>query len=217
MGSTGTRYAAGVKDEAVRLRKLGWSLKRISNHLGAALSTVSQWLRDHPLPEKKRRENRLEALAAAVERKKQVRAELKVAGQSELYARFGSSRLTREQKGRAGEAAVLLRLALLGFDVYTANFEGSRVDFLVNRPGSSEVLKLQVKWVRRGKVGSPFITFERSNGRKRQARLGVAEMDVLVGYDFMTDTAYVFLYDELVGLSRTIIVSAEAEEAWDKL
>ena len=44
------------RNEARRLRALGWSIREIQAHLGVARSSVSIWVRDVPLTQEQRDE-----------------------------------------------------------------------------------------------------------------------------------------------------------------
>src|SRR5262249_14869544 len=97
--------------------------------------------------------------------------------------------LDRRRKGQITEAAVLFRLALLGYEVWRSEFDCNGVDWLVSRPGGHSRVRLQVRWARRAKYGRPaFNTLKR--GRMRQT-LSDSDCDFVVAYDLETDTAFV--------------------------
>lgn len=58
--STGSLSMARYKEKskAIKLRKAGWSYSQIKDNLGIGKGTLSEWLRDYPLSEKRIRELR---------------------------------------------------------------------------------------------------------------------------------------------------------------
>jgi len=47
--------------------------------------------------------------------------------------------------------------------------------------------------------------------------LGPQDFDVLVGYDFFSDTAYVFTSEDVGNNKAVVVVREDAAERWDKL
>jgi hypothetical protein len=123
--------------------------------------------------------------------------------------------LSTERKGQIAEAAVLYRLALLGYEVWRANFEGNQVDWLVSRAGLSKHIRLQVKWAKRDKQGRPLFQVSRGDGA-RVRYLSQAQCDFVVGYDLETDTAFVTPIQVCEG-KRVKACDPEYAEAWHLL
>lgn len=115
---------------------------------------------------------------------------------------------------RISEAAVLLRVLVRGWDVYGSVFDGSKFDWVVNT--GQELVRLQVKTIQTSRSGAPLVYVKCSNGRNKTRRYREGEFDFLVGYDLLTDTAYVWSWQEVK--DRTAVtVSPEAVERWGKI
>ena len=126
--------------------------------------------------------------------------------------------LSNQQRGRIAEAAVLFRLALYGFDVYTSAFDGDKVDCLVHVPENGKILKLQVRCVHSpSRHGLPVIRLKCVEGHNKRRRYSEEEFDFIVGYYLFNDTAYVFSFDEVSKHQTYISVSEKYVERWDKL
>lgn len=199
------------KQEAIRLRlEERKSIIEIMVALGRSKSTVYHWLRDLPLSPEERRIRKIRS--GSVSRRSKARA---LASPSKFYLAVKASELDRNRKGRIAEAAVLFRLALLGFDVYGRMFDGQKADWVVDG------VKLQVRfscWTRRG--GLPVTSLRCGGGprnTKKRRRLAEDEFDILVGYDLYTDTAFVWDREEVQHLRSGISACPEAAERWDKI
>ncbi len=135
--------------------------------------------------------------------------------QSKFAAMVDGENLSTQRKGQIAEMAVLYRLELLGYDVWRANFEGSRVDWLVSRPGVDKYVRLQVKWAKRDEQGRPLVAVR--NGEHGKIRhLTRADCDFVVGYDLETDTAFVMPIEMCEGKHRKAC-DIEYAEAWHLL
>ena len=135
-----------MKDECIRLRvEERLSLGEIRDRSGVSKSTLSGWLRDHPLTEEeKRTKNNLD--------QNRYRAPKKTRGEKSKFADF-EPHLNNGQKAKVAEAAVLFRLCLNGFVPFGSMFDGDKADWLVQIPSTGKILKIQVKWasvVKRG-------------------------------------------------------------------
>ncbi len=202
-----------LRAEAVRLRvEQRLSLREIQVATGASKGSLSVWLRSHSLTEEEVVARRVRADASRVGVKRDRAVE------STLHASIRGVELTRQQKGRLSETAVLLRLILQGFDPVRSPFEGARVDWWVLIPGvSSAPLKLQVKWAYQAKAGQPVVSLERYQGHHARKRMEPEDFDILAGYDLYTDTVYVWTREEVAHHKGHISVSADAAEAWHKM
>ncbi len=126
--------------------------------------------------------------------------------------------LTSQQRGRIAEAAVLIRLVLHGYEVYTSVFDGDKVDCLVCVSESGRILKLQVRCVHSlSGHGLPVVRLSCTEGHSKRRRYKEGEFDFIIGYYLFNDTAYVFTFDELVRHKRYVTVSNKYAERWDQL
>lgn len=208
----GTRHAyRPLREKALELRRL----RRLSNaevhkELGCqtALTTVMRWLATEPLTQVERRKK-----AADANRRRHQRHIV----ESKFSVAARGVKFTGEQKAQISEAAVLFRLAVHGFVVFKPSTPSSKVDWLVLV--DDRVLKIQVKWATPCKTGRPHVSLRccagRSKNKLRRYRPG--EFDFLVGYEFLTDTAYVYSEAEVARCKNTISILDAAAERWDKL
>ena len=79
---------------------------------------------------------------------------------------------------------------------------------------SGKLLKLQVRLARQHKVGLPVVSLMYNHGR---SRLQKGSFDFVVGFDVVTDTAYVWSWAETEHLKSSITITPDAAERWDKL
>jgi transposase-like protein len=195
-----------LKAECIRLRiEERLSYKEIARRTGASTGTLSLWLGDLPLTEEE-----LKGRQEYLRLHRKPRPEV-----SKFYLATQAQVLTRAQKARIAEAAILFRLVLHGFVPFGAAFDGEKTDWLVDT--GSHCVKVQVKWAREQKGGLPFVSLICVEGHNQQRRYKQGELDFIVGYDLKADLAYVWSWVEIAGHERRITVSPEAEERWDKL
>lgn len=210
-----------AKAEAIRLRvEERRSLSEIAAHVGASKGILSLWLKPYPLTERERGERRVAPRKAVSVRDLPARRHRNV-------RRFGRTFSTDEMdpvtKGRVAEMAVALRLASYGLTVLRSIFDGSRADLVVGVDGSRVTAVLQVKWISLppSAYGRPSITLQRKHGVRgtvrRTERYSEADFDFIVGYDFVSDTAYVFSQAETSGNSTSITITDDAAENWGKV
>ncbi len=196
-----------LKAECIRLRvQKRLSLREIHQVTGAPKGSLSGWLKPHPLTEVERKA-----------RQKVPKVPKKDRGAESALHKMSPNPLGNAHKARVAEAAVLLRLVVFGMRVFGPVFDGDKADWLVITP-SRKTFKVQVKSVKvvsRG--GLPLVAIRCAAGRSGSRRYTEGELDFLVGYDFFTDTAYVWSWEDLRGHKATITVCPEAAERWDKL
>jgi transposase-like protein len=199
-----------VKQEALRLRVEGrLSIDEIKRQTGLSVGTISALLKDYPLSEHEVNER----ISHAAIRTNSVRKYSP--DQSKFAAALEGEHLSTERKGQIAEAAVLFRLALQGYEVWKANFEGNRVDWLVSRPRVNKHVRLQVKWAKRDTAGRPLVQVcNGEHGKLR--RMTPSHCDFVVGYDLETDTAYVIPVRICEG-KRFKACDAKYAEAWQLL
>ncbi len=93
------------------------------------------------------------------------------------------------------------------------------MDWVVRTP-DGKLLTLQVKWASTGKHGLPTVSLRHSKDRRttgKPARYAAGEFDFIVGYDYLTDTCYVWSWSEVDDLTTSVTVNPDVEEAWGKL
>ena len=197
------------REEARRLRseqRLG--LEEIASAVGVSKSTVSGWLRDLPLSVDEVREKHASAMARRAARRREEEATRRP---SLLHQMATDAELTRAQRGKLAEAAVLVRLLAAGLEVYGSVFDGDKFDW-VCRNGSS-LLRVQVKLV----LPDRTVSLKCSAGRAGTRRYLAGEFDILVGYDLFEDACYVWTEDELARHASCIAPGPGALERWDKV
>jgi hypothetical protein len=213
------------RQEAIRLRKEGSSYSEITEKTGIAGNTLSYMLRNITLTDEQR--SRLDRKSkegfkrfldsgdrsTGYARSKNVRQSAKE-NPSKLARLIGGRILSRSDKGRIAEAAILLRLTAIGLPAYKAPFDGDEVDWLV-RTGSRTVV-IQVKYASGEGKRSPKIRLRKSNGRGKYRRYEQEEVDFFVGYDLYSDTACVWTWEEVKG-KHNVSFSDDAVERWDKI
>jgi len=197
-----------VKELAIRLRREErLSIDDIQAITGLSVGTLSVLLKPYPLTKDEVRTKMSEsALRNNPLRKYNPEP-------SKILQMVADEELSTERKGRIAEAAVMFRLAVLGYDVLRSVFEGLSVDCFAYRAESDKTVRLQVKWARREKHGRPL--FQVCNGEKNKFRCK-ERFDFFVGYDLETDTAFV-VPAELCEGKRLKACDEEYAEAWHLL
>jgi transcriptional regulator with XRE-family HTH domain len=208
----------GKPDPALRARatklrvEKRMSFDEISAATGVARGTLSSWLSQYPLTTEEREARR------KVQIEKAGIALRKDRGQpSKWVQQVNVQSLTRAQKAKIAEAAVLFRLVLFGFNVYGPVFDGDRTDWLIETPLARKLLRIQVKWCRTPVVGQPMVTLMCADGAHGMRRYEECEFDAIVGYDLHTDIAYVFLPSEIASNKKTVAIAEKYAERWEKL
>ncbi len=179
------RIADELKQEAIRLRlteRLG--IDAIKQRTGLSVGTLSVLLRSYPLTLQEVREKKSRSAVQSNQNRKYT------PDLSKVIAMVEGEELSTERKGRIAEAAIALRLAILGYEIWRSMFEGNKVDLAVSRSGDQKFVRLQVKWARRDTYGRPH--FYIPNGGGRRIRHFKREYsDFIVAYDMESDTAFV--------------------------
>jgi len=140
----------------------------------------------------------------------------KVRGTESRLSSSVKTDLSRDRKAQIAEAAVLLRLLVHGFDVFKPLSASSKVDWLAS--DGQRNLRIQVKWAA-ATNGLPKIELTCHDGitGRRSRRYDADDFDFIVGYDFYSDTAYVFSVDDVRHARRAVTIRSDAAERWDKL
>lgn len=201
-------YKPDLKAECIRLRtQERKSFREIEALTGASKGSLSLWLKSYPLGDDE-----------VAERKKGVvryRPPKKDRGEQSKYHEMAEGRnLDPNQKAKVAEAAVLLRLTVMGFEVFRGTHDGTKADWIALVPATGKLWKIQVKLTRSGTDGLPYTLLRCSqSARKYEAK----DIDCIVGYDLFTDTAYVWTWAEVEHLSTTVSITPDAAERWDKM
>jgi len=197
-----------LKAKCIRLREENrMSLREIHEATGASKGSLSTWLKSHPLTE-----------AEQAERQKCIqryRAPKKERGaESEAHRMTVGRQLSRNEKAKIAEAAVMFRATLQQFVVYGSPFDGDRADWIIEVGG--KLWKVQVKWAQ-CRRGLPVVPLTHSPGGRGDRRYLPEDFDFIVGYDLYTDICHVWSYGETQKHKRTVTVRPEAAERWDKM
>lgn len=189
------------------------SVKAISKELGVSTGSVSMWLRDMPLTAEEKHSRYVKNGQRTKERPKHSA----ITPSSKFHDWVNTNELTNNHKGKIAEAAAILRLSILQFDIYKSVFDGEKIDIVVQSPHNQEFIKIQVRWARKHRYGAKTIALTCSNGRNKFRRYTESEFDFIIGYDFEMDVCYVYSKDEVRHLKRQTSLQNECAESWDKL
>lgn len=138
--------------------------------------------------------------------------------ESEIHKMVTASVLSSSQVAKVSEAAAMLRMLASGFNVFGSVFDGDRTDWIVEVPCVNAVYKVQVKTTFTSQHGLPYVSLRhRANPTDGNRRYNRDEFDFIVGYDLLTDTAYVWSWEEVEHLQSAVSVNNEAAERWDKM
>lgn len=200
-----------IHQEAIRLRvEERLSLKEISKRLNIAKSSASLWLKGFELTKE-------EKLLRAVENGKRsasiVRQKTTEIQESKFSKMLLKEDMSSMRKGKISECAVMFRLLLLNFEVYSSVFDGEKIDFVVRKAKENKLYRIQVKTV----SINNSISIRCADGRKKAKKYTSKDFDILVGYDVFSDTAFVYTFQELLHLKTYVSAKKESAEAWYKL
>lgn len=201
-----------VREEARRLRQEErLSAREIHDRLGGdevvTRPTITRWVKDIPLTDEELQAKWRSGQKRIYEPDRQQR----------FWDRERVDSYSTQQKGKIAEAAVTLRCAIYGCGVFVSPFDGDTTDRLVETP-DGRLVRLQVRWCgQSAQWGAPKISLVRVNGRGKKSRFEKGDFDFLVGYDFFSDNAYVFSWEEVRRHKSTISVTEGAKEAWHKI
>ncbi len=191
--------------EAIRLRvEERNSYDEIIKKLDIARGTLYYWLKDYPLTSEELRLRKNKNDEAKKTRKY-------TPNQSKYHLLSNNRILSNEDKGRIAEAAVLFRLTILGFNLYSSVYEKDKIDILIEKDNTFK--KIQIKWARILEKGMPTVSLRCSDTRKSLRKYKENECDYVVGYDLYSDTCYVWDF-KLIKNKTCIAVTKESEENW---
>lgn len=200
------------KQKAIELRvKERLSTNQIAERLNISKNTIANWMKGFPLTKEEKGEFYRKSWIG----RKKTRGE-----QSKFSKMLGERKLDKIRKGKVAEAAVIYRLALHEFDIFTAVAGTNKVDLLVWSCKTKKVYKIQVRLVMETGC-QPSIRLgsfpKMLDGKRKLVRYSAEECDFIVGYDLFTDTAYVYSLKELEEYKKHVTVSKIHAERWDKL
>jgi transposase-like protein len=200
--------------QAITLRQeYRLSAKEIAKRLQVSESSLSSWLRPYPLTATERRAKSSQPGNRHAARPRRTRI------RSRLHQLFNGAIVDSARKGKIAEAAILLRLVILGYNVYSSVFDGDKFDWVISsgqqhtEPG--QLRKIEVRWLRQNSKGDLTLNMRCSNGRGKERRM--TDFDALVGYDMFEDVAYVYRPHDLAHVQHAVNVTSDAAEAWWKL
>jgi hypothetical protein len=197
--------------EAIRLRvEERLSVREIAAKICVAKSSVSCWVRQHPLTEE---EKSLRSKLA----KRYVPPKKDHGERSKHFLSCDWENLSCQQRGRIAEQAILFRLSYLGLMYYRPNFDGDKIDCLVRVPENGNIHILQIRCVNKTQHGLPVILLTCTEGHNVRRRYKEGEFDFIAGYYLFNDTAYVYSFDEVANNKTTVTISPDHAERWDKL
>ena len=200
-----------LAQEAIRLRMVErMSLREISELTGASKGSLSVWLKPYPLTDEERLRRKKKASRYATPRKE--RGE-----ESKFYQAVSGREMSRQEKAKIAEAAVLFRLVLHGFIAFGSVFDGDKADWMVEVPDTNKILKIQVRWAQTRPHGLPLIGLHCTVGHSTQQRYADGDFDFIIGYDLYSDTAFVYSAAEVASLRTAVTMSWNHGERWDKL
>ena len=138
---------------------------------------------------------------------------------STLYRLSQGRELNQNKKGRIAETAVLLRLTLLGVEVFTSTAGDEKFDFIVRPPRTGCIITIQVKWASHYPNPHVLPTFKLrcSDGCDNYRRYRDGKFDIVVAYYLFNDTAYVFSAFDAASNNMRVTVREDAAEAWHKI
>lgn len=197
--------------EAIRLRvEERLSLREIAEVTGAAKGSLSGWLKPYPLTEEERKLRQKTANRYISPKKDRGEA-------SKFFRSVQGRELSRLQKAKIAEAAIALRLVVHGFEVYGSMFDGDKPDWVIRVPETGKAHTIQVRWATAGAHGLPKIGLKCMVGHGVQQRYADGDFDFIVGYDFYSDTAFVYSAAEVAPLKTAVSMNWDYAERWDKL
>jgi PD-(D/E)XK endonuclease len=188
------------------------SFKEIHDRTGAPKGSLSTWLRDHPLTDEERQRREASRVRKGAPKKDR-------GSPSKLSQWLSGVALSKDQKGRIAEAAVLFRLALLRMNPLSPVFDNDRTDWAVEVPETGRIWKLQVKCASTPPLdnGLPVVSLRHVPGGRGAIRYERRDFDFIIGYEVPTDTCYVWSFDEVNHLKSAVTITPDAAEQWDKL
>lgn len=201
---------ASKKDYAIELRVVERKPTReIHRITGVPVSTLSYWLKGHPLSKSE--------ISKAISNAPRYKTPKKSLGKPSEHV------VERDipnpiDLGTMGESIVTFNLSQRGYCVAKSVGDGDVVDLYVRRRGGTRVAFLQVRVSANppSRTGLPTISLRRQkNGRAY--RFGKNDFHFLVGFCRQDGRCYVYSADEVEHLKNSVTVRPEACDAWSKI
>jgi len=212
--SDNKKFNVDIVEEIIKLRVQQKTIEEIGTILNISKSSVTKYLKGIPISEETlislREQGRVKANNTV-----RVKRNLLWNEQFKFKDMIEDSRYSKEIKGNIAEAAILYRLLIHNYHVYSSIFSGNRIDMIAYNIGIDKFIKIQVKCLYKHNI-TPFIKNRRTKGHNEHVKYNKEDLDFLIGYDIINDTAYVFTFDELRD-RKVISVTTESKENWDKI
>lgn len=207
-----------LKEKLIQLRTADrLSFGEINKITGVNKSTLSSILKLYPINGREISDKLRTSTISRNRQRSSARKKSEELLESKFYIMAKGTEFSRHEKAKIAESAILFRLCLTKFIVYGSPFDGDKADWIIeDQDNYNKTYRIQVKWVKRAKWGQPMISLQCvQEGKSRRYLKG--EFDFIVGYDFKTDNAYIYSFEEVSHIRSAITVSKDAIEAWHKL
>jgi predicted transcriptional regulator len=207
-----------VVEKIKKLRLQNKTVNEIAISLALSPSTVSKYVESIPLTQEALKKIRA---AAGAQRGQRIREKRKLLWNgSNKFKQIISDNFkdySKNMKGSIAESAIIYRLLIHNFPVYSSIFNGHKIDVIAcNRIG--KLIKIQVKCIKITPDSvTPLVPVQCMQGRYTFTTYDNKDMDFLVGYDLLNDVAYVFSWDEVKSKKTHISATVESKENWGKL
>jgi hypothetical protein len=214
--SNNRKFNIDIVDEIKKLRFQQKTIGEISFALGISKASVSKYMRGISLSDKTlaslHKQSRIKANNTV-----RLKRNLLWDNQFKFKGVVTQNSYSREIKGSIAEAAIIYRLLIHNYHVYSSIFSGNRIDIIAYSIKMDKFIKIQVKCLSKynGNI-TPQVRNRRTKGHNEQVTYSKKDLDILVGYDVLNETAYVFTYNELKN-RQVLNVTVESKENWDKL
>lgn len=120
------------------------------------------------------------------------------------------------QKGNIAELAVKLRLEILGYETFYGSEDASKYDGIIKINGVFKTY--QVRWTSKDKNSrNTSLSMRKADGRKKSKSYEKGDFDFIFGYDYVTDSVYIYTWDEVSEKKTSLSMKEDALEAWNKL
>lgn len=200
------------KEQAIRIRlsdKLSTPI--IGEMLGIDGATVRLWTSPYPLSDWEMSEIHRKAgkMSGAITRQRsQAELNLPCRYQEEISTNTYSS----TQTGNIAEAAIRRKCQRLHFEFYAPAYGCAFFDGIIYVPQARQAWKVQIKTATHHNKGLPTVSTRSSKNKYLRETC-----DFLIGYEIVSDTAYVWSHDELIPFQYRVSLRPDAKENWKKL
>lgn len=199
------------------LRLKGETIYNISCYLKIPVTTVYKYVEGVSIPDKIKKEMEI---SRTVKRTDTIRKQRKKKWQgfNKFKEVISLKEYSKNTKANIAEAAVTYRLLIHDFSVYSSIFNGDRIDIIARNNKDNNLLKIQVKCIKKSSKGiTPILSVKCMEGHYNFIQYQSKDIDFLIGYDIINDNAYVFSWNELKSKKESISVTIDSRENWNKL